>query len=374
MNNSRGSILIIDDMPENLQYLSRLLNMRNYQVRALPNAKLAMQSIFSHPPDLVLLDIVMPEVNGYDVCRLLKSNETTKDIPVIFISGVGSTESIIKGFQSGGVDYITKPFRNEEVYARIENQMQLKRKTDELEELLSKTLKGSIQAILDILAFVDPDAYRKANQCSKAMDHVIDHLKLEEPWKFHIAAMMSTLGTFSISKFKIEHDDIKVGHDNRVEEIETASYLISKLPQLENITEMLLQSSLTSDYSKEFSQLTLSEQGGLLLRIIDDVYELIKDDNKIDWIKVEITRRYEQIDSSTLYSIVDVLVKSKNENVEKLKVTQLRPGMVLAENVTTKENVKLLSEGTELSFNIIHLLEKRIAIELIKEPIRVFTN
>ncbi|MBE9117954.1 response regulator [Lusitaniella coriacea LEGE 07157] len=116
----RPSILVVDDTPENLRLLVNLLTQKGYKVRAVPSGKLALSGIELSRPDLILLDIMMPEMNGYEVCETLKANDSTKNIPVIFISAMSEVLDKIQAFEVGGVDYVTKPFQAEEVLARVE--------------------------------------------------------------------------------------------------------------------------------------------------------------------------------------------------------------------------------------------------------------
>lgn len=121
----RADILAIDDTPENLQLLSQLLSDRNYKVRSVTKGRTALRAAQAAPPDLILLDINMPGMDGYEVCEQLKANHTTREIPVIFISALGETLDKVRAFQVGGVDFVSKPFQVEEVIARIETHLQL---------------------------------------------------------------------------------------------------------------------------------------------------------------------------------------------------------------------------------------------------------
>ncbi|MEG3858003.1 hybrid sensor histidine kinase/response regulator [Microcoleus sp. herbarium12] len=122
---NRANILVVDDTPENLRLLAGILSEKGYQVRPVPNGKLALSAAQKMPPDLVLLDIMMPEMDGYQVCQQLKDFEATKDIPVIFISAINDVMDKVKAFAVGGVDFITKPFQVEEVLARIETHLKI---------------------------------------------------------------------------------------------------------------------------------------------------------------------------------------------------------------------------------------------------------
>lgn len=130
---NQGSIFLIDDNPNNLDLLAGILREHGYIVRMAPSGKLGLNAIRARIPDLIMLDITMPEMDGYQVCKLLKSDETTRDIPVIFISALDGTIDKVRAFEVGGVDYVTKPFQAEEVLARLENQLRISRLQQELQ-------------------------------------------------------------------------------------------------------------------------------------------------------------------------------------------------------------------------------------------------
>ena len=119
------NIMIVDDTPENLQILSAMLGRKGYTVSAFPRGQMAIAAAQRKLPDLVLLDINMPEMNGYEVCENFKSKPGLKDVPIIFISALSDTEDKVRALKCGGVDYISKPFQMEEVYARVDTHLQL---------------------------------------------------------------------------------------------------------------------------------------------------------------------------------------------------------------------------------------------------------
>jgi signal transduction histidine kinase len=130
----RGNILIVDDTLANLRLLTEMLREQGYKVRGAPNGEIALNAARSSPPDIVLLDINMPGMNGYEVCQEMKSDERIRDLPIIFLSALDEALDKVKAFQVGGVDYITKPFQLEEVLARIESQLKMQRLQGELKE------------------------------------------------------------------------------------------------------------------------------------------------------------------------------------------------------------------------------------------------
>jgi sigma-B regulation protein RsbU (phosphoserine phosphatase) len=145
------NILIVDDTPANLRLLSQILSDRGYGVRAVTSGSRALESVLITQPSLILLDIRMPEMNGYEVCERLKQDSRTQDIPIIFISALNEIADKVRGFNVGGVDYITKPFQFEEVLARVETHLALRRLQKQLQDANRKfeqelALAGSLQA------------------------------------------------------------------------------------------------------------------------------------------------------------------------------------------------------------------------------------
>ncbi|MBN1887665.1 MAG: hybrid sensor histidine kinase/response regulator [Thermoflexales bacterium] len=121
-----AEIGIVDDVLSNLRMLSTILQERGHVTRCVSSGAAALRTIQADPPDLILLDIRMPGIDGYEVCDCLKRNERTRDIPIIFISALDSTEDKVKAFEAGGVDYIAKPFQEAEVVARVEAHLELR--------------------------------------------------------------------------------------------------------------------------------------------------------------------------------------------------------------------------------------------------------
>lgn len=132
----KGNILIVDDMPASLEVLIKILTEQGYEVRPAQNGQIALTAIQELPPDLVLLDICLPDMDGYEICQRLKADDDAqiRNIPIIFISVHGETEDKVKAFKIGGVDYITKPFQVEEVLARVNTHLTIRNLQRQLEE------------------------------------------------------------------------------------------------------------------------------------------------------------------------------------------------------------------------------------------------
>ena len=138
------NILIVDDTPVNLQLLSDILREGGFVPRPVPSGKLALAASMADPPDLILLDVRMPEMDGFELCRLLKADKKLKDIPVIFITALADTEDKVRAFSLGAVDYVTKPFQADEVYARVQTHLGLRRLQLEKEERHQAILRTSL--------------------------------------------------------------------------------------------------------------------------------------------------------------------------------------------------------------------------------------
>ena len=155
-------VMVVDDAPANLQLLQEMLRAMGYGVRPFPKGSLALRAAANNPPDLVLLDVNMPEMDGYEVCRRIRQDDRLKDTPVIFLSASSDPVDKARALSSGGDDYLAKPFLVEEVKARVETHLRLSRYRTELERLnerveeaVRELLRGrdhlDIERLVDVL-------------------------------------------------------------------------------------------------------------------------------------------------------------------------------------------------------------------------------
>ena len=128
------TILIVDDETDSLRLMTDILSREGYRVRPTERPLSALESAMANPPGLILLDVRMPEMDGFEVCRRLKQEERTKDIPIIFVSGLQDVQDRVRGFEVGGVDFISKPFQEEEVLARVRTHLNMRKTQLHLEE------------------------------------------------------------------------------------------------------------------------------------------------------------------------------------------------------------------------------------------------
>ncbi len=150
---SKGVILIVDDQPVSLRLLLAFMERQGFTVLVAASGEEALAVIGETRPDLILLDVLMPALNGFDICRLLKEQEETADIPVIFVTALTNLEDKVKGFAAGGVDYVTKPFQHQEVLARVVTHLNLARLRKELESK-NRQLQTALDEIRQLAGIV----------------------------------------------------------------------------------------------------------------------------------------------------------------------------------------------------------------------------
>jgi len=138
---SKKKILIVDDVPKNIELAANILQTKNYNITFAKSGSIALEKVKSIDFDLILLDVMMPEMDGFEVCKILKEDDATKDIPVIFLTARSETENVVKGFELGAVDYVTKPFQTEELLARVKTHVDIREKLEE-KKAIEKQLIG----------------------------------------------------------------------------------------------------------------------------------------------------------------------------------------------------------------------------------------
>src|SRR5580700_9830375 len=236
----KSNVVVVDDQPANLKLLEDLLTEQGHAVRSFPRGRLALDAAARNPPDLILLDINMPEMNGFEVCQRLKADEKLAPIPVLFLSALNETSDKVNAFRAGGVDYITKPFQLEEVRARVETHLQLYRARQVERELLERTLNGAVKALSDLAHLTSPSLTERTGALRGMVVHMVAQLRLPDPWQYELAAILCLIGCITLPSDAFEH--AYVGDKPSSEELhmyrahpDVGFRLLSKIPRLENV-------------------------------------------------------------------------------------------------------------------------------------------
>lgn len=356
-------ILIIDDTPQNLKLLIDILSNRSFQIRVFSSPEQSMKSIELKVPDLILLDINMPKITGFQFATFLKQSSVYKEIPIIFITASNATEDKVKAFELGGVDYITKPFQIEEVLARVNAQLSIKQSKDELENMLNQTLQGTVSLLTDILSLSKPEIFNKSLRMRNYTTIILDSLKIKNKWVYEISALLSQIGYIGLPEnivkklflqYPLTLDEQKILDNNE----EISSQMLHRIPKLELSSYILLRDvEKISNYSllTEFEQNTI-KQGIEILNFVND-YETYKS-KKMNDIEIESTMKKLNYNKRILEAFFTEVKKINKSFIEKkLFIADLKEGMTLLEDIISDHGVKILGKDTLLTNNVLHLLE-----------------
>ncbi|MGA2538515.1 MAG: response regulator [Terracidiphilus sp.] len=346
-----GSIMIVDDNPANLKLLEEMLRQQAYEVRSFPRGRLALAAAENEPPDLILLDVTMPEMDGYAVCERLKSNATLSSIPVIFISALNATEDKIKGFQSGGVDYISKPFHFEEVHARVETHLKVRRAQLSENELLEKTLAGAVGALWELVQLISPVLASRSRAIQDIVGWITRRMGIKDSWQYELAARLCLLGCLSLpeevfekgyrgQRLSPQEDQMFRAHP------ESAARLLSKIPRLEAVTEMIRMQQKSEQVSSVPEEVRKGSQMlHLALQLDRNVYKGSTFGFALDQIGSS-----DPFDARMLVALKSYSLSQTDFEVRRLPIRELRASMILEEDLSSPDGRFLIfKKGTVLT-------------------------
>lgn len=342
-----GNIMAVDDNPANLKLLEDMLRQHGYEVRSFPRGRLALAAADQEPPDLILLDINMPEMNGYEVCEQLKSSARLSAIPVIFLSALNAVEDKVKGFRSGGVDYIAKPFQFEEVQARVETHVKLRRAQQAEHDLLEKTLGGAVGALWELVQLTSPVLALRSRAIRDIVLRITKQIEMKDPWQHELAATLCLLGcitlpddvfdrAYSGQNLSPDEDRMFRAHPER------AARLLLNIPRLEAVTEIIRGQQ---------------KPGATALHLALELDRKIcrGADSRAALAEIRLWRRF---DSRMLDALEGYSPTQAELEVRRLPIRSLRAGMVIENDVVSKDgNLLILKAGTVLTDTWIERLE-----------------
>jgi|HubBroStandDraft_4_1064222.scaffolds.fasta_scaffold61107_2 CheY-like chemotaxis protein len=354
----QGNIMVVDDNPANLKLLEDMLRQRGYEVRSFPRGRLALDGAEQEPPDLFLLDINMPEMNGYEVCEQLKRSALLAGIPVIFLSALDATEDKVKGFRSGGVDYISKPFQFEEVQARVETHLGLRRAQQAEHDLLEKTLSGAVGTLWELVQITSPVLALRSGAIRDIVSRIAKRTGAKDAWQNELAATLCLVGCIALpeevferaycgQKLSPEEDEMFRAHP------QTAARLLSNIPRLEVVAE-IIRGQL--DPETETFAMEQSRQGARMLHLALEldrrIYRGVASSAALADFRLSPRFDDRMLDALDGYSPAPAEFESRM-----LPIRELRAGMVLENDFWGNGNLLVLKKGTVLTETWIERLE-----------------
>jgi DNA-binding response OmpR family regulator len=369
----KGSIMVVDDQPANLKLMEDMLRQQDYLVRSFPRGRLALAAALQQRPDLILLDINMPEMNGFEVCRRLKANENLNSIPVIFLSALNETEDKLNAFRCGGLDYITKPFQIEEVQARVETQLQVQRARQVERDLLEKTLIGAIKSLVDLLQLCGPAVSQRSHAIKDIVMHVVARLGLEDRWQYELAATVRLIGTMALPAEAFERaycGDPVSGVEEQMFRAHSAvgSRLLSNIPRLEGVAEMIAKQQMDG----EASPANPIEIGARLLRVAMGLDRLTFRGVPFSAALTQLRKNPSRYPAQLLDALEDYEAPSVAYNTKRLTAQELKTSMILDEPLLTQDgSFIIVGTGTTLNATIIERIGNFAKTRGVRQPIRV---
>jgi len=363
-----GSIMAVDDNPANLKLLEDMLRAHGYEVRSFPRGRLALAVIDREPPDLILLDIDMPEMSGYEVCEQLKSNHRHSGIPVIFLSALYSIGDKVRGFRSGGVDYISKPFQFEEVQARVETHLKLRRAQRAEHELLEKTLGGAVQVLWELIQLASPMLSLRSHSLRDIVLWITKRMEITDAWQYELAATLCLIGCIALPDDIVERacygealspDEARMFRAHP----EAALRLLSHIPRMEIVAEMVWgQLDPQAQGVPERAR-----RGARTLHLALEVDRRIQKGAKLGTLLAEL-KSSPQFDGVMLDALANYAPLQMEFELRRLPIHELRAKMVLEKDVRSRDGkLVILKAGTTLTETWIERLENFARTQRLEE-------
>jgi CheY-like chemotaxis protein len=346
---SAGSVMAVDDNPANLKLLEDMLRQHGYEVRSFPRGRLALAAAEEESPELILLDINMPEMNGYEVCEQLKQNECMAGIPVIFLSALNAIEDKVKGFQAGGVDYISKPFQLEEVQARVQTHIKLRRAQQAEHDLLEKTLGGAVETLWGLVQLTSPVLAQRSRAVREIVRRIAKRTGVKDAWQYELAGTLCLVGCIALPDEVFERAYCREELTPDEERMfrahpETAARLLSSIPRLEAVAEIIRKQQ---EPEKEPYVMEQARQGAQMLHLGLEMDRRIYRGVSSAAALVEL-RKSRQFEGRMLDALETYSPAPAEFETRRLRIRDLRIGMILEKDFLNG-NLLILKQGTSLT-------------------------
>ncbi len=362
----KSLVLLIDDIPENLQVLAGILYKENVKISIATNAKQGIETANNIKPDLILLDVTMPEMDGYEACKILQSNPETSNIPVIFLTARIDKNDVIKGFESGGVDYVTKPYNATELISRVITHLELKHSKEELKKMndqlifankekdkflsiISHDLRSPFAGILGLIDLMvnDYDSFS-----SEEIKEYLGNFQNSAKVQFKFLENLLAWGNFQLCRKKISKEklNLKLLIENNFTLLNTVAKNknIDLVSNVSEFAEVFADVNMIPSVSHNMisNSIKFTKEGGKI-----EVYSTIED----EIVKIEVRDNGVGMNEKGLNSLfrIDTIFSNPGTNDE--KGTGL--GLILCQEMIEKNNGKIwaesiLGKGTSFFFTL----------------------
>jgi CheY-like chemotaxis protein len=369
---AKSNIVVVDDQPANLKLLEEVLKEGGHAVRSFPLGRLALEAAARHVPDLILLDINMPEMDGFEVCKRLKAHDKLALVPVLFLSALNETQDKLKAFRAGGVDYIAKPFQLEEVRARVETQLELHRARQAERQLLETTLSGAVKALSSLAQLTSPTLTGRSGALRNMIVQMTTQLRLPDAWQYELAGMLCLIGCITLPPDVFEHAYLGDASDEELRMYrghpEVGFQLLSNIPRLENVAEMIRWQQ-AEDPNPASSE--VAERGSRMLKTAQEL-----DRRALRGISFQTAcDQVRTVSGKSLAPLLDALKdyapSRVHFEVQRLAPQQLMPGMILEDDVVTAQgSLIVIGKGTTLTSTLVERVRNFDKTGGVRRPIQ----
>ncbi len=388
-----GHVLVVDDEETNRELLRDLLEEQDHQVTEAENGEQGLQKVKENPPDVILLDVMMPGMDGFEVCRRLKADPETAPIPVLLVTALTERSDRLTGIEAGANDFISKPVDTQDVIFRVRNAVYTMRLFREVQEnykrvqklemekgeLLEKTLHGAVKVLTEILSMVNPTAFSRATRVKGYVRHIAKRLELNDIWEFELAAMLSQIGCVTLPPKVLEkiYAGIALTADEQKmfsEHPEISGNLLRSIPRLESIADMIgaqQQQYQRSTEGDDFQAVDRAALGGHILKVALDLDRLLSHDLEVEDALRQLRKQTDVYIPEVLDALEDLEVRPDKMMEKAVKVSELDTWMILDEDVFAEGELLLASKGQEVTTTVLGRLRNFAKNIGVVEPIRV---
>ena len=378
-----NNIMIVDDSEENRMILQEMVNKLGYVHQSYDNAKDALDYLRQNSVDCILLDIKMPEMSGIEMLGLIKRDKHLSDIPIIMVTGVEDSKSIVDCITNGAQDYVTKPFEPEILSARIKGVIKRYEVYLNEKELVDKTFFGSVKLLNDLLSVLSPQIFGKSNQIRRIAKAICNEIEYKDTNDVELAALFSHIGCISLSSDildKLVNGKFLLTEEKNIfDNHPLLGYkLLKNIPLLENVTNAILYQNKNYDGSgppamEKISAEDIPLPARILRGAIEYHYSKMRAGSTLELSEMLKTKE-SMFDPNIFKALQKVMVKDNTRDLKELKVNQLKVGMIFAEDIFTTTKIKVGGQWQEITDGILERISN-IHIQIgVREPLKVFTN